>query len=114
MNVVEIDLLRGDEPITLAGRNLEWGMKPAAYHASVWRPAKPDLVAYYPILLRDPLPTIRIPLRERDEDVTLDLQAILQEAIRKGRHGELLDYCTDPEPPLDEKEAAWAGERTGR
>jgi hypothetical protein len=36
----------------------------------------------FPSWLRQPLPAIRIPLRETDEDVRLDLQAILEQTYR--------------------------------
>ena len=108
VNVVEVDLLRGGEPTTLAGCDVPDDAPRTPYHVSVWRPHRYDMVEYYPIPLRESLPTIRIPLRRDDPDLPLDLQAVLEEAIRKGRHGELIDYTRRPEPPLDADDAAWA------
>jgi hypothetical protein len=58
--------------------------------------------------LRSPLPAIRIPLRERDQDIRLDLQAILEQAYRKGRYHLTIDYAEPPEPPLANEDAKWA------
>jgi len=46
--------------------------------------------------LRSPLPALHIPLREKDEDVRLDLQSILDQAYRKGRYHLTIDYGEPP------------------
>jgi hypothetical protein len=68
----------------------------------------PDQCEMYPIPLRSPLPTIRVPLRNTDADIHLDLQAILDLAYRKGRYHATLNYHDLPEPPLADKDAKWA------
>jgi hypothetical protein len=50
----------------------------------------------------------RIPLREKDEDVRLDLQALLELAYRKGRYHLTIDYAELPDPPLAGDDAKWA------
>ncbi len=61
----------------------------------------------YPIHLRNRLPIIRIPLREGDDDVALDLQALIDQAYRNAGY-DATDYSDDFVPPLKGEDAAWA------
>jgi hypothetical protein len=54
------------------------------------------------------LPVIRIPLRQTDADVPLDLQALIDQCYRNGDYEDDLNYQTDPYPPLDPDDARWA------
>jgi hypothetical protein len=60
----------------------------------------------YPIFLRQPLPKIKVPLRENDSDVILDLQAALNRVLEDGPF-ESIDYTKPPVPPLSKSDAAW-------
>ena len=62
----------------------------------------------YRVSLREPLPTIRIPLRSDDLDVPLQLQSLLDTAFVNGGYAEDLDYAEDPRPPLTGPDGAWA------
>lgn len=53
------------------------------------------------------MPTIRVPLRERDEDVLLELQPLVDQCYRNGRY-DTLDYSQATDPPLGPEDAAWA------
>lgn len=64
----------------------------------------------YPIRLRDPLPCIPVPLAGQDPDVLLDLQVAINRVYREGPYLRAVDYSGDPEPPLNEADAAWADE----
>ncbi len=108
VNVVEIDLLRGGEPVTLATPDLLAPQFRATYHACAHRADKPEQLEYYAAPLRSRLPTIRIPLRSSDKDITLDLQGLVDEAFRKGRYDDI-DYAEPLNPPLAAEDAAWAG-----
>jgi Protein of unknown function (DUF4058) len=59
--------------------------------------------------LRERLPVIRVPLRESDADVPLDLQALIAHVYRHGRYDDI-DYAVPPVPPLDGTDAVWADE----
>ena len=63
----------------------------------------------YRVPLRERLPAIRVPLRETDADVPLDLQALIAQVYRHGRYDDI-DYAVPPAPPLDADDAAWADE----
>lgn len=62
----------------------------------------------YPISLREPLPSVSIPLRPGDAQIKLALQPLLDQAYENGRYGRTLDYTRPPDPPLDQDDAAWA------
>jgi Protein of unknown function (DUF4058) len=98
---VEIDLLRG------------WAKMPMEpshecdYCVMVSRvESRPD-ANLWPLNLRSPLPTIPIPLRGSDADVSLDLQAILHEAYDQAEYQYHL-YRGTPNPPLRPDDASWA------
>jgi hypothetical protein len=108
VNLVEIDLLRRGQRVILAPYVRIPRRARTTYQACVWRSTKPEQCEVYPIPLRSRLPTIKIPLRRKDKDITLDLQAIVELAYRKGRYHATLDYREPPDPPLPAADAKWA------
>lgn len=109
INLVEIDLVRkGDWVFSVDVNNLDPN-KRTPYMACVFRAIHSDRRAVYPMLLRERLPTIAIPLRPGVRDVALDLQKVLDEAYVTGRY-DRTDYQTPLNPPLSPEEAAWSGE----
>jgi hypothetical protein len=107
VSLVEIDLLRGGQRVLYVP---EWKL-PLAYRTPYrvcvrrgWRAFEAEV---YRLPLREPLPAIRIPLRETDADAPLNLQALVDLAYRNGRY-DTLEYTTDPDPPLDPADAGWA------
>jgi hypothetical protein len=108
VSLVEIDLLRKGQrvlslPVTRIPRSVRM-----VYQACVRRGWNPLDHEIYPIPLRSRLPTIKIPLREHDQEVGLDLQAVLDLAYRKARYQATIDYDQSPEPPLTGDDAKWA------
>jgi hypothetical protein len=69
-----------------------------------WKRGKAEV---YPVPLQQRLPTIRIPLRQTDQDVTLDVQSLVDRACENGRYDNL-NYRAEPLPPLDSPDATWA------
>jgi hypothetical protein len=106
VNIVEVDLLRAGKPITLAGTHRTTPMT-APYHASICRSER-MVIEWFPMSLREKLPVIPIPLRPKDVDATLDLQALVALAYRNGRYAEALDYRDPPYPALKGDDATWA------
>lgn len=108
---VEVELARGGDLVTIAARRSA-GRLPriAPYHASIWRASRPELVEYYAIPLRDPLPVLPVPLGA-DQHVALDLQPIIDAAYQRGRYAVVLDYSKPPQNPLGVDDAAWAAAR---
>jgi len=106
-NLVEIDLLRAGDFVLSCGEDWVPPRKGTAYHVCVYRAASPELREVYVLPLREPLPSIHIPLRSREEDIGLDLRALIDKTYRQGGY-DFLDYTAPPEPPLTAEDAAWA------
>ncbi len=108
VSLVEIDLLRrGDRVLSVPVSRIPKRAR-TTYQICVRRGWRPRRFEIYPVPLRARLPGIRIPLRETDEDIRLDLQSILQQAYRKGRYHLTIDYSKRPAPPLAPDDAKWA------
>ena len=114
-SLVEIDLLRSGEWL-LPNAELEaylLSLDPQpAYLVLVhraWRRFGVEM-AYqlFAVRVRDVLPCIAVPLREGEDEVTLDLQWIFNQAYDRGpyRRG-AVDYEGDPEPPLEPDDMQW-------
>jgi hypothetical protein len=108
VNLVEIDLLRAGKWVLAVPKGFvpKRGREP--YRISVVRATRRDVAEVYPVSLREPLPTIRIPLRSDDPDVTLQLQPLVEMAYVNGRYDEDIDYKNEPDPPLTGPDAKWA------
>jgi hypothetical protein len=63
---------------------------------------------FWPMLLTQPLQVVAVPLREGDEDASLDLQSALATAYARGAYQLDIDYNRDPVPPLTAEQNAWA------
>jgi hypothetical protein len=61
----------------------------------------------YPLILPEPLPSFRIPLRAPDADVILNLQAAFNRCYDNGRYATLVDYTQPPPAPLSLDEQHW-------
>jgi hypothetical protein len=57
--------------------------------------------------LRDPLPTIPIPLRAPYGNVELDIQSVLHGVYDRAGYQDYI-YLEKPNPPLSAEDAAWA------
>jgi len=105
-NLVEIDLLRAGRRVTSVALDDLPPTHRTPYHVCVRR-AENVRFEFYRVPLRERLPIIRIPLRPTDQDITLDLQALVNQAYRLGRYDDI-DYRNEPEPALDAEDAKWA------
>ena len=108
-SLVEIDLTRTGQRAFAA----EMAQIPRKYHttymACVTRGWKSGQSEIYPLPLPAPLPAIRIPLRESDADVALELQPLIDQCYENGAY-DTIDYRQPLQPPLDVADAAWAEE----
>ncbi|MBI3268310.1 MAG: DUF4058 family protein [Planctomycetes bacterium] len=109
VNLVEIDLLRFGVRKLPSPVDEVPAVRRAPYLAIV-RHALPSWKAeVYPISLREPLPSLRVPLRRADPDVVLELQPLLAACWRQGGYDDI-DYSEPPDPPLNAADATWARE----
>ncbi len=102
VNLIEIDLLRG-------------GLRPPMreplpdfpYFALIHRAALRPMADVWPIGLREPLPTIPIPLLAPDADVELHLQSVFSGAFDSVRYERAIDYARPLGLTLAEPDAVW-------
>ncbi len=97
---IEIDLLRGGARTPLREE------VSSDYLVIVSCASRRPEMEYQRINLRDPLPTIPIPLLEGHKDAQLDLQAILHRLYDAGGYEDFI-YQSEPQPPLSLADAAW-------
>ena len=103
LHLIEIDLLRSyprmpfDDPLPSADYLVMVAQAGERPHCSVW-----------PISVRQPLPTIPIPLLDPDPPVPLALGQALQTAYERARYDLRVDYRKPPVPSLTPQDAAWA------
>jgi hypothetical protein len=107
-HLVEIDLLsRGQHTVALP-ESARPKLPPYRYLVCINRAAVPRWrFEIYPFALADRLPRIRIPLKEADPDVTLDLPALFDHCYENGAYADFVDYTRPPEAPLSAEETAW-------
>ena len=100
-HLVEIDLLRGGEPMPSRDR-------PACtYSVLVSRAEERPLAGFWPLGLRARLPSIPIPLRPPHPVATLDLQELLDRVYDEAGYEHYI-YEATPQPPLAPDDVAWA------
>ncbi len=111
VHLVELNLLVG-------GRRpeIESAWPPGDYYALIARAEQRPRADIQSWTVRDPLPTVPIPLRTPDPDVPLDLAQVFTTAYDRGRYARVLDYAALPLAPLRPEDQAWAAElaRRGR
>jgi hypothetical protein len=101
-HLVELDLLRGGDRLPTVE------LLPAGdYCAVLSRRQDRPRVAVYVWSLRQPLPTIPVPLAHEDPDVPLDLQSAFISAYDRAYYGYSLNYRLPIVPSLSEADADW-------
>lgn len=110
INLVEIDLLLGGEPIFPEALEDLPEIRGAHYFINIKRAGAEDLREIHRPLLREPLPVIAIPLRKGEKDIYIDLQPLIDQVYEAGRYG-TLDYSKLPDVPLEDSDRKWLIER---
>jgi len=108
-HLVEVDLTRTGPRASVLPLDLIPPQHHSTYIVCVSRLTPRRQLEYYPIPLPTPLPSFRIPLRPKDQDVILRLQPLVDQAYANGRY-HTLDYRRALEPPLSQDEASWTDE----
>ena len=105
VNYVEVDLLRqpvGEYYCSSAARADD-----SPYTISITQAGSPLSTQVYHVGLLQPLPAVRIPLRTREEAVTVELQPLLNAAYEDGAYGQTINYQQPLEPPLTPEALAY-------
>ncbi len=100
-NFVEIDLLRGWKKMPIADP------QESDYAIMVSRVDDRPRLNYWPINVRDPLPSLPVPLRSPTGHVEVNLKAILDGVYDRAGYADYI-YLDVPKPPLHPEDAAWA------
>jgi hypothetical protein len=103
VHLIEIDLLR---------RGLRFPsvspLPPGQYYIHVSRESMRPKGEVWAVSLREPLPSIPVPLAGNDVDATLDLGQVLRHVYDAAGYSLLLDYAgPPPAPPLADEDAVW-------
>jgi hypothetical protein len=101
-HLVELDLLREGERLPTQSR-----LPTGDYYAIVSRRHRRPRAEAYAWTIRDPLPTIPVPLLRGDPDVPLDLQTVFATVYARARYDLSVDYTRPLDPPLTGADAAW-------
>lgn len=104
-HLIELDFLRGGVRLPMVDP-----LPPGDSYAVLSRAAERPKAEVYAWTLRQPLPTILIPLAHKDPDVSLDLRAVYDGVYDRAGYDYSLDYRRPIEPALSEADAAWAQE----
>lgn len=99
-HLVEIDLLRGYPRLPLEG------LPGCDYYVMVSRAEERPRAGLWPLSLRNPLPTVPIPLRSPDPDASLGLQQLMDRIYDAAGYRYYI-YAGAPQPLLRPEDAAW-------
>jgi Protein of unknown function (DUF4058) len=103
VNLVELDLLVGGRRLPMNGP-----MPTGDYYALVARAQQRPDCDVYTWSIREPLPTIPIPLKLLDSDVMLNVDDPFALAYQRGRYARTIDYSRPLDLSLEPKDKAWA------
>jgi hypothetical protein len=105
IHLVEVDLLLGGRRLPMARP-----LPPGDYYAFVSRTERRPVAGVYSWSIRDPLPTIPIPLMLPDPDIPLNLAPIFATVYQRSRYDRSIDYHAPLPLPLGASDRIWAEE----
>jgi Protein of unknown function (DUF4058) len=102
-HLIEIDLLRGNEPMPMKGNSGK-----TDYRVLVSRSSQRPLADLYDFSLPDPIPSFPLPLKPEDEEPIVNLQEIFAGVYERAGYDLRLDYQDNPPlPALTEPDLKW-------
>jgi hypothetical protein len=102
-NLIEVDLLRQGSRVPT-----ESPLPPAEYYVFRSKAANRPMLEVWPCSLREPVPTIPVPLFEGDPDVALELQPAFTNVYDGSALPAVIDYRDSPDTPLPPDQELWA------
>jgi len=102
-HLIEIDLLRGGEPMRMSG-----DIARADYRILISRGDHRPRADLYAFGVRQPIPAFALPLQREDAEPRFDLQTLLAELYDRAGYDLAIDYRGEPVPPLSAEDAVWA------
>lgn len=101
-HLVEIDLLRGGQPLPMTSRHT------SDYRILVSQADRRPTADLYSFDLQQPIPPFPVPLMPGEDAPILALQPLLNRVYEKGRYHLAIDYGQPAMPPLGEGDQDWA------
>lgn len=101
-HLVEIDLLRGGEPMLVFGSYLK-----SDYRILVSRGDCRPQADLYGFNLQDPIPSFSLPLKAAEEGPAVDLNQLLSTVYEQGSFDLAIDYRQNPIPPCSTEDERW-------
>jgi len=109
VHLIELDLLIGGERLPL-----KKPYPPGQFFALVARAdCRPDCHVYH-WSLRNPLPTIPIPLLPDDGEISIDLAQVYASTLERGDYSFSIDYNRSLRMQLSDRDSAWVKDRTAQ
>ena len=107
VSLVEIDLIREGIPNLAVRASSIPRQHRQPYRICIVRSWRADIARIRGVSLQQRLPVVPIPLREYDDEIFLDLQAMIDMVYENGRYDHS-DYGQELDPPLSKADAKWA------
>jgi len=105
-HLIEIDLLRGNLAMTMMGK-----VQSTDYRIVVSRSSQRPKADLYGFNLPEPIPTFLLPLKPEDEELTVDLQTIVDGVCERAGYNQRIDYQEPiPPPALSGTDQQWVDE----
>ncbi len=105
-NLVEIDLLRQWEPLLPLPQELKTHYR-ILVSVSTLRPR----ASLYAFNIQDAIPAFPLPLRAEDAGAIVNLKTLLDDIYDQSGYDLVIDYSTDPVPPLTDADAMWMADQ---
>ena len=102
-HLVEIDLLRGGEPLPVVGAGQR-----SHYRLLISREEKRPFAELISFSVRQAIPSFTLPLLPDDEEPEVELGRLFHELYDRAGYDLRIDYKGAAEPPLEGEDAAWA------
>ncbi|KYC35044.1 hypothetical protein WA1_09925 [Scytonema hofmannii PCC 7110] len=105
-HLIEIDLLRAHSPMTMLGK-----VQPTDYRIVVSRSPQRPKADLYGFNLPEPIPSFPLPLSLSDEELSVDLQPIVDGVCERAGYNDRIDYSQPvPPPKLSQANQQWVEE----
>jgi hypothetical protein len=102
-NIVELDLIRRGKRLSL-----NKALPRDDYYCFISRGSSRPSCDVFHWSLRDPMPTLPIPLKTPDNDILISLAEPFRRAFARGIYGTFIDYTVAPPPPdLSAQDLEW-------
>lgn len=106
VHLVEVDLLRGGQRVPIRG-----DLPAGDYYAYISRGDRRPACDVYSWTIRQPLPTLPVPLKAPDPNVHVSLANVFATAYERGGYADDIDYTGAVSAPIRPEDRAWAAEQ---